>query len=244
MDKNEFIGTLSKKLRELRVTDVDDIISEYEQHFAFKLQDGHTEEEIALRLGNPEDIARQFASPKGLRSASNTHFGWGHVVLTAIGLGITDILAVSLLLFLCAFVLICATASIASAVFGFSLMFNLSGFGFLPFMPYYCAIVFALALFALAVLAAVGTLYCALYVRQLLRAYCRWRTNVFAAARGKPQYPPLQMSPRIPPVANRRLRAVTLFALTAFAVTFITAFVISQISSGALGFWHKWKWFV
>ena len=35
---------------------------EYEQHFAFKLADGYSEEEIAAKLGSPEELAAQFES--------------------------------------------------------------------------------------------------------------------------------------------------------------------------------------
>jgi len=35
---------------------------EEEQHFAFKMADGFIEEEIAAKLGNPAELASQFAS--------------------------------------------------------------------------------------------------------------------------------------------------------------------------------------
>ena len=35
-------------------------MEEYRQHFAFKLAEGHTEEEIAAKLGEPEAIAAQY----------------------------------------------------------------------------------------------------------------------------------------------------------------------------------------
>ena len=42
------------------VSDVEEIIAEYDEHFSFKLSDGYSEEEIAAKLGNPEEIAMQY----------------------------------------------------------------------------------------------------------------------------------------------------------------------------------------
>ena len=50
MNRNEFIETLTKKLRENNISDIDEIIAEYEEHFNFKLSDGYSEEEIAALL--------------------------------------------------------------------------------------------------------------------------------------------------------------------------------------------------
>jgi uncharacterized membrane protein len=40
MNKQAFLAGLEKELREKQVADLGDIISEYEQHFAYKLADG------------------------------------------------------------------------------------------------------------------------------------------------------------------------------------------------------------
>ena len=47
MRRNEFIETLKENLERNGVRDTGDIIEEYEEHFAFKLADGYSEEEIA-----------------------------------------------------------------------------------------------------------------------------------------------------------------------------------------------------
>ena len=55
MTKNEFMTRLASELRKRNVADAADIAEEYEQHFAFKLADGYSEEEIAAKLGSPEE---------------------------------------------------------------------------------------------------------------------------------------------------------------------------------------------
>lgn len=53
MKKNEFMTKLADELKNRGVEDADDVAAEYEQHFAFKLADGYSEEEIASELGDP-----------------------------------------------------------------------------------------------------------------------------------------------------------------------------------------------
>jgi len=40
MTRNEFLQKLADELRKNNITDIEEIISEYEQHFAFKMADG------------------------------------------------------------------------------------------------------------------------------------------------------------------------------------------------------------
>ena len=61
MTKNEFMTQLTSELYKRNIADSADVIEEYEQHFAFKLADGYTEEEIAARLGDPAALAAQFS---------------------------------------------------------------------------------------------------------------------------------------------------------------------------------------
>ena len=60
MTKHEFMARLASELRKRNVADAADVTQEYEQHFAFKLADGYSEEEIAAKLGSPEELAAQF----------------------------------------------------------------------------------------------------------------------------------------------------------------------------------------
>lgn len=60
MTKHEFMTQLADALHKKNVADAADIMEEYEQHFAFKLADGYSEEEIAAGLGDPVTLAAQF----------------------------------------------------------------------------------------------------------------------------------------------------------------------------------------
>ena len=53
---------LENELRKRKVADAAGIIDEYGQHFAFKMADGYSEEEIAARLGDPTALAARFGT--------------------------------------------------------------------------------------------------------------------------------------------------------------------------------------
>ena len=60
MTEKEYLAHLASELRKKGVADCEEIVSEYEQHFAFKRADGFSEEEIAAKLGSPASVAAQF----------------------------------------------------------------------------------------------------------------------------------------------------------------------------------------
>ena len=51
MTKQDYLTALKQELNKNAVADAEDIVSEYEQHFQFKLADGFSDEEIAAKLG-------------------------------------------------------------------------------------------------------------------------------------------------------------------------------------------------
>lgn len=59
MAKNNFLKELSKLLKKLPEEERIDILQDYEDHFAFGLEEGKTEEEIVKSLGSPSQIAKE-----------------------------------------------------------------------------------------------------------------------------------------------------------------------------------------
>lgn len=80
MTKSEFMTALASELNQRKIADSDDILDKYRQHFAFKLADGYTEEEIAAKLGVPLRLAAQFepsdAPKSGERRSSVLTWLW------------------------------------------------------------------------------------------------------------------------------------------------------------------------
>lgn len=80
MTKSEFMTALASELNQRKIADSDEILNKYRQHFAFKLADGYTEEEIAAKLGVPLRLAAQFepsdAPKSGERRSSVLTWLW------------------------------------------------------------------------------------------------------------------------------------------------------------------------
>ena len=69
MTKNEFLSRLEAELEARRVPEPEDILGEYRRHFEYKLADGYSEEEIAARLGAPEELAAQSEPEREARAS-------------------------------------------------------------------------------------------------------------------------------------------------------------------------------
>jgi len=238
MNRIEFIEKLIKGLNENEVNDIDEIVAEYEEHFAYKLADGYSEEEIAAKLGNPAALALQFASEnEEKKSGASKPF-------VIVGLVFTDIFTGLFFLLLFAWTGVMAAFAVASASTGVCMIAGFNPYSLIPPMPYWCGAVLAASLLALSVLTAVGCLYYTAFARQLVRAYGRYRRNLLAIASGKAALPSVASYPKLSAKTNRRLRKIAMISLAVFTVCFVSGMVVCSISAGAMGFWHEWNWFV
>lgn len=244
MTKTEFLTRLGAELKARKVADRDDILGEYSRHFDYKLADGYSEEEIAARLGSPEELAAQFESEAPEKSEK--HGGGARSAVTWTGLVFLDIFVLSFFLLFACWVLVVACAAVSSGLIALCLLipFDMQPYVSLPEMPYWCGAVYALALAALAVLAWVGCRYFAALLAQLWRAYFRFHRNASAAAAGRPVLPPLPCVPQFAPERKRRIRRVLLVSLIAFVVFAAAAMVTSMLTAGAVEYWHVWGWFM
>lgn len=238
MTKSEFLEKLKTELNRKNVTDTTDIIEEYEQHFAFKLADGYTEEEIAAKLGDPKGIAAQY-------DASQVAGSGGKKVITAIGLGVADFFfgLLCILLFawetvLAAFAVVCGAVTV-----GLFTTIRTSVFTFIPAMPYHCAFILGVCFTSLTVLSVIGTVYFFSFIRQLMRVFCRFHKNTLVFSQGHAVLPSITIYPQFSAKSKRRIKKLSLAAVTAFAVGFVLGFIVCALSAGAIEFWHTWNWF-
>lgn len=94
MTRQAFVTRLREGLRGLPPSLINDIVADYENHFAEGLAAGRSEEDVAAALGDPGRLARELRAEHGLkrweeqRSASS---GAG-AVFAVIGLGAIDLL--------------------------------------------------------------------------------------------------------------------------------------------------------
>jgi len=236
MTKLEFLQQLSDLLKKGRVEDPEEIVAEYERHFAYKIADGYSEQEIAAKLGAPESIAAQY-------DASVTAPTEKSPLLLKIGLGFADVFAAACFALLAACGLVIAGLSLTTAALGVFLLGGVDPFGVIPPLPYWCGAVMGVSALALAVLTAAGAVYYFAFLRQMARSFVRFQQNTLAAASGRPVRPGLPVHAQLPAPMRRRMRAVALTSLTVFAMCFVLGYLASALSARSLQFWHTWGWF-
>lgn len=237
MTKHEFLNAFSIALRKNHVRDAEEILSEYEQHFELKEKDGYSQEEIAARLGEPGALALQF---EGGESGNGGNLS---VIFVKLSLGFLALFAGIFFVLLCLWELVIAVFSLTCGVLAAALVSGWNAGPIIPPMPLQSAVLLGAALLALAVLAGCGCVYFFSFLRQLLRAYMRFRSNALAGASGGGLLPALSIHPQLEPRTKRRLRTVFLVSLAAFAALTVAGFLVSALSAGALEFWHRWNWF-
>jgi hypothetical protein len=107
-----------------------------------------------------------------------------------------------------AWVLVMAALTISSLAVGICLITGLNVHSLIPPMPYGCGLIFAVSFIALAALAAIGTFYCAAFVRQLMRSYTRFHKNTIAAASGIMTLPAVAINPQFSLKTRRIIRGL------------------------------------
>jgi uncharacterized membrane protein len=238
MNKQTYINDLTVQLKARNVDDIDEIVSEYDEHFTRKMADGYTEAEIAAKLGTPKEIALQFAAiGSGTEKKSSGRF------LSAIGAIVTDIFVVPFFIIMYAWLAVIGATTVASALFGICLLVRPllpPDFLFIPPMPYVGGALMGAMTIAFGALAAVATVYCGALTFQMGKSYRRWHKNAFTDGK----YPPYAIHPILKDHLRRRIRSIGLISLLVFGASFVIGFIVLSASAGSLGFWHVWNWFV
>jgi uncharacterized membrane protein len=132
MNRAHFMAQLRDGLSGLHHSDIDDILRDYESHFADGAADGRTEDEVAAALGDPARLARELRAEVGFRrwEKDRSPGNFLGVVLALLGLATIDFII--LLPLLCALAAIFFGLSVACLAFivgGTFLLFNLLPFG-------------------------------------------------------------------------------------------------------------------
>ena len=171
------MAALSQELKKRGIADSDDILEEYEQHFAFKLADGYSEEEIAAKLGSPKDLAAQFDPAPRQKMAAGRFF-------TVFGLCWLDLFYGIFVVLLLSWGVVMASLVLSFGLTGICMIGHLDYFQLvsLPPMPYSSALLLGLALAALTLASVIGCIYYFAFVRQLFRAYARFHQNALAGS--------------------------------------------------------------
>jgi uncharacterized membrane protein len=128
MNRAHFMVQLRDGLSGLHHSDIDDILRDYDTHFADGAADGRTEDEVATALGDPARLARELRAEVGFRRWEQDRSAGNFlgVVLALLGLATIDFII--LLPFLCGLAAIffgLSVACLGCVVGGTFLLFSL-----------------------------------------------------------------------------------------------------------------------
>ncbi len=232
MNKTEYLEKLNYELKQRKVKDIEEIIREYDDHFAYKMKQGKTEEEIANKLADPALIAREFAEDKDI---SNIKF---QKVAVKTGIVFIDIIVLLIAILLFSWVLVIGVFSLSVLIIGLMLVLNLNIENIIPYIPYYGKVLFSISCFGLSILSVIGTKYSYDYIRQWINVYLRWHKNVL----DKGIHPQLSLSPEMR-THSYTIKLTAMISLVIFGVFLILSMITSMVSAQVFEFWHEWNWF-
>ncbi len=96
-NEQEFIRILRSRLEgTLPRDEIDDIVSDYAEHFSIGKGNGRTDEELWRSLGSPEDVAREIRIMHLVKKAENVRSCRNifHAVIATLGLGLFNLVFV------------------------------------------------------------------------------------------------------------------------------------------------------
>jgi uncharacterized membrane protein len=128
MNRAHFMAQLRDGLAGLHHTDINDIVADYESHFADGAADGRSQEEVAAALGDPARLARELRAEIGFRRWEENRSAGNFVGVVLALLGLATIDFIILLPLLCALAAIffgLSVACLGMIVGGVFLLFNL-----------------------------------------------------------------------------------------------------------------------
>ncbi len=131
MNRAHFMAQLRDGLSGLHHTDIGDIVTDYERHFADGAADGRSEDEVAAALGDPSRLARELRAEVGFkRWEQNRNAGnFLGVVLALLGLAAIDLVLLLPLCILAALFFGLSVGCLGLIVGGSYLLFNILPFG-------------------------------------------------------------------------------------------------------------------
>ncbi|MBN2879158.1 MAG: DUF1700 domain-containing protein [Clostridia bacterium] len=153
MNKEQYLSKLKKMLP---TDESNEIINDFEEHFATGMAEGKTEQEIIESLGDPVDIAKEY----GYDESKDGKMSVGSRIVGLIGLLFFDILiGVSIILTLFSIWLALWTVVLGLVVSGIAAILGM----FFIALPWYILLFGGISVLALAVLMGIGMIYLTIY---------------------------------------------------------------------------------
>jgi uncharacterized membrane protein len=177
--KNRLEGTLPKE-------DLDDLLSDYSEHFRIGKSNGRTEEELWRSLGSPDDVAREIKAMHLVKRAENVKSCGNifHAVIATLGLGLFNlvfVLAPFLLLLL--MLLVVFIIGVLFAIFGpaallYSILQLAGQPAFAIWLSPLAGVFISIGITSLGLLLIIGDYYLARFFYRVGIRYLKWNIGV------------------------------------------------------------------
>lgn len=175
MNKQLFMKELQKQLAPLSAVERKELLSEYEDHFVFGLQNGRTEEEIVRELGDPVELAKEALGDRYIHANQSSSVGTesSRTIFSIIMLFFVNLVMLPLGISFWAVVFSLGVSGVASILspllipvdFMFSHSFSLS------------KVFMSISLMGVGILLSIGTYYTAMGLWKLTSSYLKWNVN-------------------------------------------------------------------
>ena len=185
--EQEFTRILRSRLVDtLSPEELNDIISDYTEHFRIGKIEGRSEEDLFRSLGSPEDIAREIRATRLVKKAEDVRSCRNilHAVLATLGLGLFNLVFVLipfiiLMLLLFVIFIVGIAFTFCGPVAGIFALLQLAGLpAFAIWLSPAAGIFFSIGITTLGLLLVIGDLFLAQFFYHIGIRYLKWNIGV------------------------------------------------------------------
>jgi len=191
--EQEYIRILKSRLDGvLPQKDLEDLVSDYAEHFRIGKANGRTEDELCRSLGSPDDVAREVKATHLVTKAETTRSCRNifHAVIATLGLGLFNlvfvlvpfIIIVALLAFICILGVAFSVLGPVAFVFALLQILGLPAFAIWQSPP--AGVFFSIGITSFGLLLVVAAFYLARFFYHLGIRYLKWNISIIRGAEG------------------------------------------------------------
>jgi uncharacterized membrane protein len=193
-NEQEYIRILRNRLEgTLPGEDLDDLLSDYSEHFRIGKTNGRTDEELWRSLGSPDDVAREIRAThlvkkaESVRSCGNIF----HAVLATLGLGLFNLVFVLVpFIFLLVMLLVVFIIGVMCTVSGpVAFLYSILQIAGLPAFAIWLSptsgVFFSIGITSFGLLLIIGDYYLARFFYRVGIQYLKWNIRVITGTEGE-----------------------------------------------------------
>jgi uncharacterized membrane protein len=193
-NEQEYIRILRSRLEgTLPQEDLDDLVSDYAEHFRMGKANGRSEDELWRSLGSPEDVAKEIRAMHLVKKAENVKSCGNilHAVLATLGLGLFNLVFVLapfiilIVMLLVVFFIGVLFALLGPAALVYSVL-QLAGLpAFAIWLSPLAGLFISIGITSLGLLLIIGDYYLARFFYRVGISYLKWNIRVITGTEGE-----------------------------------------------------------